>query len=82
MLQLHLVPVGLNQRQVGNPDIFANAVCLLQTPKRKGVIVAVGEQNRILRTRHQEIVGIVVGQIVIGAIITLEIRHHSREWHE
>ena len=62
------VPVGVGQREADHGDILADAGHFLRPPERKGVVVAVGEEDRVRRRAVEQVVGEVGGEAGVGAV--------------
>ena len=56
---LHLVdiPVGIEIAQIADAGIRADALYFLVVPEREGIVVAIGEDNRVLAGERAQIVG-------------------------
>ena len=63
------VPFGIKQAQVYYPNIGPHAFNFLDIPERKGIVIAIGKQKRILFHGIEQVIGIIAGHIPIASVV-------------
>ena len=77
--QLANVPVGVQQAQVDDAHVLAEAFDLLDVPQRERVVVAVGEHERVGLQARQHVVGVVARDEVLAAVARVPQVGHEQE---
>ena len=73
------VPVGLEVGEVADAGVGAHAFCLLVVPEREGIVVTIGEDDRVtlVLQRHEVVASEVAAGISSGAVVVVPgLRHH------
>ena len=77
--QLADVPVRVEQRQIHDPDVLAEALDLLDVPERERVVVTVREHERVRLQGREHVVGVVARDVVAAAVVRVPVIREQQE---